>query len=119
MNVEPDPQPEAGPVDKEVIQRLVEQLYENERLTGNLTDEPAKILLKWGEQQIRDLAQTHSDQAELEKLAYQLQRVIRSINRLVGQKADLSETDMVERLLELVEQSKDLRGFPTERHVDR
>jgi len=90
------------------IQKIVEQLYETEGLTDALTDEPAQILLGWGEQQLRNLGATQSDPAELDSAARQLQRVIRSINRLVGQQADLSETQMVQRLLRLTEQALQL-----------
>ncbi len=87
------------------IQQAIQQLYEDEGLTSALTDEPATILLSWGEEQLKDLAGFDYNQPELVRTAYQLRRVIRAVNRLVERQADLSEKEMVERLLKLVERA--------------
>ncbi len=88
------------------LQQLVEQLYENEALTSALSDESAKILLTWGEQQLQDGSE--SSMEYLEETLAQVQQVMRTINRLVEQQVDLNETELVERLLKLVEQSNQL-----------
>ncbi|HEX9925638.1 MAG TPA: hypothetical protein VGD99_23480 [Anaerolineae bacterium] len=87
------------------IKRTVEQLYESEGLTGALTDEAASLLLKWGEQQLKSLAASNYDEAGWESAAYQLRRIVGSINRLVERQADLSENELVQRLMQLVERS--------------
>jgi Na+/phosphate symporter len=86
------------------IQRLVEQLYESEGLTDALTDEAATLLLNWGEQQLQNLAHLHLSQTDLDSAGNALQRAMRTVNRLIEQRADLSDTEMVEHLLKLVEQ---------------
>ena len=86
------------------IQRAIEQLYENERLTDALTDETAIILLNWGEQQLKSLATLNREHTDLESMVQQLHQIIRAINRLMEQRAELSEIEMIERLLKLVEQ---------------
>ncbi len=86
------------------IQSLIEQLYENEGLTDALTDEAATLLLNWGEQQLQNLAHLQLSQTDLDNSAHALQRAMRLVNRLIEQRADLSDTEMVEHLLKLVEQ---------------
>ncbi len=86
------------------IHLLVQQLYESEGLTAALTDEAAALLLTWGERQLNNLAHLHLSQADLENAAYALQRAMRAVNRLIEQRADLSDTEMVEYLLKLIDQ---------------
>lgn len=90
--------------DENQIRPLVEQLYESEGLTDALTDEAATLLLTWGEQQLNNLAHLHLSQTDIEAAAHALQKAIRAVNRLIEQRADLSDTEMVEHLLELVNQ---------------
>ena len=86
------------------IRPLVEQLYEIEGLTDALTDEAATMLLTWGEKQLKNLAQLHLAQTDIENAAHALQQAIRAVNRLIEQRADLSDTEMVEHLLKLIDQ---------------
>lgn len=90
------------------IQPLVQQLYENESLTNALTDEGANILLDWGERQLKSVAAFNVEQSEFEQTARQLQRVMRAVNRAIELKTELTDTQMVQRLLTLVEQAMEL-----------
>ncbi|HXV97372.1 MAG TPA: hypothetical protein VEC93_03045 [Anaerolineae bacterium] len=90
--------------EKNPIRPLVEQLYESEGLTDALTDEAATLLLHWGEQQLNHLAHLQLDQTDLENAAQALRRAMRSVNHLIEQRAALSDTEMVEHLLKLVDQ---------------
>lgn len=104
------------------IQLAVEQLYENEALTDALMDEAAKMLLGWGERQLRDME--GRDDMTIEQVTQHLQYPMKTINRLMQQHAELSETEMMQRLLKLVEQSmqlahqKSLRPSPGDSHED-
>lgn len=90
------------------IKRAVEQLYESEGLTDALTDEAASLLLKWGEQQLKNLAASNNyDEAGWEIAAYQLRRVVSSINSLVERHMDMSEPELIRRLTQLVEKGVD------------
>lgn len=94
------------------IKKAILQLYESEGLTDALTDEPATLLLGWGEQQLKNSSQL--DQAEFESAAYQTRRIIGSINRLVERQADMAEKELVQRLIQLVERAMKLpAGEPT------
>jgi ABC-type nitrate/sulfonate/bicarbonate transport system substrate-binding protein len=86
------------------IRPLVEQLYESEGLTDALTDEAATLLLQWGEEQLNNLAHLQLEQADLDTAAQSLRRAIRAVNHLIEQRAELSDTEMVEALLKLIEQ---------------
>ena len=90
--------------DENQIRPLVEQLYESEGLTDALTDEAATLLLSWGEQQLKNLAHLKLSQSDIETAAQALQKAIRAVNRLIEQRVDLSDTEMVEHLLQLVDQ---------------
>jgi hypothetical protein len=86
------------------IRPLVEQLYESEGLTDALTDEAAMLLLQWGEQQLNYLAHLQLNQTDLENAAQALRRAMRTVNHLIEQRAELSDTEMIEHLLKLTEQ---------------
>lgn len=66
------------------IQSEKERLYESSSLRDDLPDEPARVLLEWGEGQVDRLAQDYPD--EFEQKARFLRQVIKNINRFVGQR---------------------------------
>ena len=66
------------------IQSEKERLYESSSLRDDLPDEPATVLLEWGEGQVERLAEDFPD--ELEQKARFLRQVIKNINRFVGQR---------------------------------
>ena len=90
------------------VQCFIEQLYESENLTEALVDEDARILLGWGAGELTQLAGASPEYVDIESVFRELRRIIRTINRLIEQKDDLSETIMLQRLLRLVEQSSQL-----------
>jgi len=90
------------------IQPLIQQLYESENLTDALTDEGASILLEWGERQLKAMDALLDDQVEVESGFRQLRRVMQSVNRLVELKASLTDEQLVQRILTLVERSMEL-----------
>lgn len=88
------------------LQTVIEHFYEDEGLTDALTDEGALILLGWGARQLRTLAQLErAEPPHYETIGQQLRQLIRAINQLVGQHAELSETQLLKRLLKMVEQT--------------
>ena len=87
------------------IQAAIERLYENERLTDALTDQPARLLLNWGEQRLKQLAASTTDSAAFDQVAQQVQQVMRTVNRLAADRAELPETDFIQRLLNLEDQA--------------
>jgi hypothetical protein len=87
------------------IEAIIQQLYERDGLTDSLMDDDAKMMLEWAEKGITQLAQQEVALPQLEDFARQIQQVVQSCNRLVGGKADLSDTEMLEQLLGLVEKS--------------
>ncbi len=101
----PTPKAAKGQAANGQIQQAIQQLYEDEGLTSALTDEPATILLSWGKEQLEDLAGIDYDQPVMVRTAYQLRRVIRAVNRLVERQPDLSEKELVQSLLKLVERA--------------
>ncbi len=90
---------------KSSIERIVQRLYGNERLTADLTDEPAKALLQWAEQQILHMADMGLDEGELQERAHQIERVVRAIDQLVAERHTASEVTMVEKGLKVAERA--------------
>lgn len=88
------------------IELAIQQMYENESLTDAMQSESAQILLTWGEQQLRDM-QTRDAEA-IDRTLSRLQRTMRTMNRLIEQQADLSETQMIQRLIKVAEQALQL-----------
>lgn len=100
------------------IQPLIQQLYESENLTDALTDEGASILLEWGESQLRVMDVSIADQVELESGFRQLRRVMQSVNRLVELKKSLTDEQLVQRILTLVERSMQLALEKADTDID-
>lgn len=100
-------------------QPLIQQLYENENLTDALTDEGARILLDWGERQLKAMDARIDEQVDLESGFRQLQRVMQSVNRLIELKTSLTDEQLVQRTLTLVERAMDLavEKFGSNRNV--
>lgn len=93
------------------LQPFVEQLYENESHTSALTDDGARVLLEWGERQLNIAATRNPSQSQLEQTTRQLSRVLRAINRLIDLKAELTDEQLVARLLTLTEQAMALQSL--------
>ena len=100
-----DPHPASA---NERLQPLIDQLHQDEALTNALVDSDAAMLLAWGESELRRAANLPPTQIDLDSVAREVQRVMRSINRLVGQKAELPDIQLIQRLLRLVEQAQQL-----------
>jgi hypothetical protein len=62
------------------------------------------LLLRWGEQQLGHLAPLDLSQAELDEAASALRRALRTVNRLIERRAELSDTEIVQHLLKIVDQ---------------
>ncbi|MDM8532619.1 hypothetical protein QUF63_15730 [Anaerolineales bacterium HSG25] len=95
----------------EQVKLAIEQIYENESLTGNCIDESAKQILSWGEAQLTDIGEC--DPETFDQYLNKLQRTMRTVNRLVGKQTDLSEADLVKQLLRLVDRTIELSSAKT------
>jgi len=96
---------EAG---RELINAVIQRLYENESITSALTDKSGKMLLTWGEAELTKLAPFNPTSQQVDDLSGQASRVLRAINRLVERQADLTEEEMVETLIQLVQNAMQL-----------
>ena len=93
---------------RELINAVIQRLYENESITSALTDNSAKMLLTWGEAELTNLAPFNPTPQQVDDLSEQASRVLRAINRLVERQADLTEEEMVETLIQLVQNAMKL-----------
>jgi hypothetical protein len=92
---------------KRRMQRAAERILENERLTGNLEDDAAQVLLDWGvrcaEQIARDTFGLSDDLAE--EAMYPRLRALRRLMSAVNRWAPTGEPMDVETLEELLAQA--------------
>ena len=95
------------------MRSAIHQLQEHAGLTDALTDSDAKTLLAWGEQQLRDSLRNPEMTLEINDIARQVRRVMRAMNNLIGQKSELSDRQILERLLYLVSQAMQLANQKT------
>lgn len=80
------------------------QLYEDASLTEDLQDEEAKLLLKWGETQLKPLVEKYAaDEATFEELFKNMRRFIKAVNRFVGRRQDAAPDEQQEMMAKVVE----------------
>ena len=92
------------------LDSYLQQLYEDERLTGGLTDDDAKLLLAWGASQLESAAVTKPD--EVESLLRQLSRILRTISSVVANAEAASSVIRCCALPERLDESTDLAKAP-------
>ncbi|HEX2620793.1 MAG TPA: hypothetical protein VHL11_11615 [Phototrophicaceae bacterium] len=92
------------------LESATTMLYEDESLTGELVDEEAQALMKWAESQLPALLAKHTDEAAFDQAFQELRSMVKGMNRLVGRRQELDDTEKQERLAKLTETSTSL-GF--------
>ena len=91
-------------------EKAVMSIYENESLTGELTDQPAKTLLKWCEGQVMGLVKQHDDEETFEREFKVLRDLTRQINQLSGTAPYISTDEQQELMGKIVMLASEL-GF--------
>ena len=93
----------------------IEMILKSESLTDDLEYDEVEILLDWGMTQVEAYALTTQEIADEEKARLaidqgmtRVQRAMRFINDLVAERIDLSDGEMVEKLLQLISLAKEL-----------
>ena len=93
----------------------IEMILRSESLTDHLQDDEAETLLDWGMAQAEAYALTTHEIADEEeaRLAInqgvtRVRQAMRSINNLVAERMDLSDGEMVEKLLHLIPLAREL-----------
>jgi hypothetical protein len=82
--------------------KAIEQLREDEGLTDNLTDESAKLLLDWAESLIRKYNQPGVAKSIDPINNTQILELVKTINRISGTQAQMSETEFLKSQLNLL-----------------
>lgn len=72
-------------------EQAIQQLYENSGLTDELTDSEAKLLLKWGEQEVMRLDAQQLDEDTFEDRFKQVRRAMNRINSFIGKRSDFDD----------------------------
>ena len=95
------------------LEGALTRLYESENLTDELTDTAAKTLLEWGESQVKHLAETSPDADTFDERAKTLRRMLRGVNRVVGQRGTLAPEAQRESLQQIIIQAQSLDYQPS------
>ncbi len=90
------------------IESVVTRLYEDVSLTEELTDEPAKLLLKWGRIRLNILVENAPDEETFVNSFKQLRRVIKSINRFTARRHIMSNEEQREYLEKIMNRAQEL-----------
>lgn len=88
-------------VDRQV---LIDRLLETENLTDNLEDEHAKVLMKWGVEQVDRLIGGIDDEEVAGEKVNQLMQLMREINTIAGNPSTVSE-EKIGRLIDSFKQT--------------
>jgi hypothetical protein len=98
------------------INRAIESVLENESLTADLDDDAAKTLLDWGIACVNQIAQsiTGLDTIEAEKIMSSqlraIRRLMRSVNKWIGNWQETDAKGHTRRLGKILEQSAIIYG---------
>lgn len=84
------------------IQGVLDQLTEDEALTDGLEDEGASLLLQWAKEHIQRFAERNQGQ-DFDSYNRQLRLLLRISSRLAAQRQELSETEFLEQLTQLLD----------------
>ncbi len=82
-------------------QPYIDRMLETENLTDMLADPEANLLLDWGSAQMSGLLTGINNEAAANAKASQLMAVMRSINKLMGDRQVLSQDELVQALQDL------------------
>ncbi|MDH4135150.1 MAG: hypothetical protein OEW09_00310 [Anaerolineae bacterium] len=87
----------------------IEMILKSEGLTNHLQDDEAEILLDWGMAQAeayalatQEIAEEEETRLAIDQGVTKVRRAMRFINNLVAERIDLSDGEMVEKLLHLI-----------------
>jgi hypothetical protein len=80
-----------------------ERMFEVENLTDALDDDDANWLLDWGTKQVGPLIQGIADDDQAGEKVNQLVGVMRSVNRITGERSAASPDELADDVRELVE----------------
>lgn len=81
----------------------MQRLYEDPSLTEELTDDDAKMVLEWAQEQVKQLAAKFTDEAAFDDAVKSLLRVVKNANRVVGQRDFADPTEQEERIDKMTE----------------
>ena len=94
------------------IESVVNRLYEDVSLTEELTDDAAKLLLKWGRTQLDVLVKNATDEETFDDAFKQLRRTIKSINRFTARRHTMSREEQQEYLEKIMKRAQELGLTP-------
>lgn len=90
------------------LENAVTRLYEDISLTDELTDEPAKVLLEWGEGRVRLMVNTMTDEDAFEERFKQLRQLMKSINRFTGRRHEMPPEEQADYVRKIMERAQEL-----------
>lgn len=93
------------------IEGAVARLYEDPSLFDEIDADSADALLKWAEEKLVKLAETHDDEEAFENEFAQLRKLVKSMNRFTARQQMMDGAEKSEKMGKLVERAQEL-GLP-------
>ncbi|MBC7870750.1 MAG: hypothetical protein H7Y09_07905 [Chitinophagaceae bacterium] len=90
------------------VKDAIIRLYDDSSLTDELTDEPAKVLLKWAETQLPKLAERYYEEETFEDAFKTLRGLMKGMGRLTGQRETMLPEEQQEALQKMFDRSTQL-----------
>lgn len=81
--------------------RAVTNLYEDDGIRGEMTDDEAQILLSWGEAQVTAVAAHDLPDSQFDAWCGQLRHLLGAVNRFVARRESLLHGDQAQMMREL------------------
>ena len=101
-----------------LLQQAAELILQDERLTSDLEDAAAGVLLRWAVDLACQAAYARAQQPEpldqetLAESVAPVRRLARMVNDLVAARAGMAEEEFLERVLALVDAARQIDGGP-------
>jgi hypothetical protein len=93
------------------VASALERMYEDTNVRDEIVDDDARILLQWGEAQVKRLAQQEMADEAFEDAYHKLTKVMARINRFAGMRQDADDekkTELLEKFVSTATES----GYP-------
>lgn len=96
---------------QEQADRAIEQLYADASARDELTDDEAKVLLKWGEEQIHKLAAQNLDDTQFDEAFAHLGKLLTRVNRFTARRVDQVPEEQQESVSRIAASAQALAGY--------
>lgn len=96
------------------MESAITRLYDNEGLTDELDDQPAKLLLQWAESQLALMVNRHTNEEAFEDAFKSLRLLVRSMNRFAARRDSMAADEQRNYVQRRIIERAQAMGFTTQ-----